>query len=63
MALFRSLYRDAIFKHGKTYHLVEANQDVTPIKIDLDFHYNLDDKTVKKGQLRVYTKKHVEEFI
>jgi hypothetical protein len=63
MALFRSLYRDAVFKHGKTYHLVEANQDVTPIKIDLDFHYNLDEKAVKKGQLRVYTKKHVEEFV
>ena len=63
LAVFRTHYRNTIIRQKKTMHLVEANQDCTPIKIDLDFHYNLDDDVVKKGNTRIYTKKNIEEFL
>lgn len=63
LTLFRSHYRQAVFKNNIPCHLVEANQDVTPLKIDLDFHYTLDEKAVRSKQTRVYTNKHIQEFI
>lgn len=63
MSIFRSQYRESVFKRRIPTHLVEANQDCTPIKIDLDFHYNLDEKAVKSKETRVYTETHIREFI
>ena len=57
MMHFRTHYRESVLKRKVPTHLVEANQDCTPIKIDLDFHYE------SESQKRLYTKKHVEQFI
>lgn len=63
MSLFRTHYRQAVFQNGVEAHLVEANQDCTPVKIDLDFHYNLSAKDVKAKHTRVYTEKHIKQFV
>lgn len=63
MTLFRSHYRKSVFKEGVKAHLVEANQDCTPIKIDLDFHYTLTDQDIKAKQTRVYNASHIEDFV
>lgn len=63
LPLFYSHYRKAVFKEGVECHLVEANQDYTPVKIDLDFHYNLTQKQVKSGELRIYNQDHIRGFI
>ena len=60
MSLFRKHYLQSVFEEGKEAHIVEANQDCTPIKIDLDFHYNLSAKEVKSKHTRVYTEKHIK---
>jgi hypothetical protein len=57
MMLFRTHYRETVMKRKVPTHLVEANQDCTPIKIDLDFHY---ESQTKK---RMYHKKNIEQFI
>jgi len=56
MAVFRTHYRETVFKRNIPTHIVEAPQDCTPIKIDLDFHYTLDKKP---KQLRLYDEKHI----
>ena len=60
MAVFRTHYRETVFKRNIPTHIVEAPQDCTPIKIDLDFHYTLDKKP---KQLRLYDEKHIQAFV
>ena len=49
---FYQLYYQWVFVEGKETGLTERNRDQTPIKIDLDFKYNLEDNFMRRYKIQ-----------